>query len=278
MALLAGMARCGGLLAAFLAVPFSLSSLSMAQSPLLVTQAPGVTAVGIDTNSTGNGPRRVASVESCRSLAAGEAAEIDIVAPAPGIPWERGIAGYSFTIFYDPSIVWIGADDPNQLLAMAPGSSLVPISDPKPDWNGIYKSGATDFGSKGVEPAGTSESGIGVLARLTILPRRQGASPLILRDVAIADDASQRVDVRFILSGVIAVDQSCPERGQTPAPATASPTATAGGAPGSAAAPLPRFGGIPAESRSWDRWLLAWGLAAATGGALLIAGAARPGR
>lgn len=260
--------------------------------------------VALDADPSGNDPRTVSTIEQCLSAAVNQTVDIDVVIPSPGIPSERGIAAYQFSLFYDPNIVWISADDPEQLLAQAAGSTILPIADPKPDSNGIYQSGAADFGPKGIEPEGASETGPGVISRITLLPRAAGLSPLVLKDVLILDDASQTISVDSVQSGTIFVGEPCPGQSETatpsppvvtptapvatptappptptasvatPAPPATTPTVPASGPTPPAATPtlvsLPASGAAPISGSGGSWWLLVSGLGASLGGAFLF--------
>jgi hypothetical protein len=221
--------------------------------------APGVT-VALDADPSGNGPRTVGSIEQDVYATVGQPVDIDIVIPSPGIPADRGIAAYQFNLYYDPDLVWIDADDV-LLLGQAPGSSVIPIQDPKPDKNGFYISWGVDFGAKGIEPGGASETGPGVITRITLLPQSSGLSNLTLRDVVIIDDASQRISVDSVQSGTITVSPAA-----TVAPAVATPTPT------SPVLPFPAAGGGPSAGGGVSWWFIVAGLVAALGGASLLIG------
>ena len=185
-------------------------------------QSASIAMVAIDADPSGNGPRTVGAADPCVSATLGQPVVIDIVVASPGVPADRGIAAYQFSIFYDPAIVWITADQAaDMLLGQASRSAVIPIADPKPDYNGIYDSWGVDFGPSGIEPAGASETGPGVIARITLLPKANGVSPLTLNNVLIIDAASDRISLDSVLSATIKVGQPCPEQRQQP---TASPT------------------------------------------------------
>jgi hypothetical protein len=120
-------------------------------------------------------------------------------------------------------MIWITDDDSNMLLAQAPGSNVIPIADPRPDRNGVYVSWGVDFGPSGIETSGSSETGPGVIARLTLLPRSEGVSTLTLSDVLVIDDASERISLKSVQSATISVSQPCANASMT------SPTPTTGG-------------------------------------------------
>jgi len=180
--------------------------------------------VGVDTDVAENSPRSVFDIDDCASIKVGDSIDVDIVTPEPGIPSDKGLSGYQFRLFYDPEIVWVTADDQDQLLDQAAGSALIPLADPKPDKNGIYLSAAVDFGPTGIEPDGASEAGPGVLGRLTLEGRAKGLTPLVMTAVVLKDDASKDIEVDSVQSGRLYVGEPCP--GFDPPEATTTPAAT----------------------------------------------------
>lgn len=254
-------------------------------------QPASVALVGIDADPSGNGPRTVGTIDERISACVGEPVNIDIVIPSPGVPAGRGIAGYDLTLLYDPAIVWTESDwindsqlrRQNLLLAQAPGSMLIPITDPTPNMFGSHRSLAVDFGPKGIEPSGASEQGPGVIDRITLLPQSAGSSPLILADVILADDDSERMSIDAVQGARIVVGEPCPEPTQaptpqptptgtpvqeTPTPAPSTPTPTAAGATSPGPAGLSSAGGPPAPRDATTSWLICTGL----GAALVVAG------
>ena len=238
--------------------------------------------VGVDTDVAENSPRSVFDIDDCASIEVGESIDVDVVTPEPGIPSERGLSGYQFRLFYDPEIVWVTADDQDQLLDQAAGSALIPLADPKPDKNGIYLSAAVDFGPTGIEPSGASETGPGVLGRLTLEARGPGLTPLVVTAVVLKDDDSDDIEVDSVQSGRLYVGEPCP--GFEPPKATTTPSATPAPAPaatdggaddGSTAPPsepaaLQEAGGGPLpndDGRAW-RLVMFGGVLAAIGGVI----------
>jgi cell division septation protein DedD len=193
-----------------------------------------VALIAVDTDPSGNGPRTVGAVDECISASAGQPLDIDIVVTSPGIPADRGIAAYQFTILYDPAVVWIGADDSDMLLAQADGSNVIPITDPKPDSNGVYQSWGVDFGTPGIEPSGASETGPGVIARITLIPQGNGVSPLTLSNVLLIDDSSERLSLESLRSASVYVGQPCPGQSES-----GTPTPTPAPTPALASTPTP---------------------------------------
>ncbi len=217
----------------------------LALTPLTGSRAGSdIVTLGLDMETAGNGPRSAHDIDECVSAQPGQPATVDIALPEPGVPGSRGVSAYQFTLFYIGAVVSVTADDHRMLLDEAPGSALIPISDAKPDTNGVYTSGAVDFGPKGVEPDGASEVGPGVLARLTLTPRVAGVSPLVIKDVIIKDDAGDDIEIISVLSAHLYAGEPCP--GQAVATPTATPARTP--PPAATRTPPPARGGGPAPA------------------------------
>ena len=244
--------------------------------------ADDIAVIAIDANPGGNSARSVGAIEQCVSASVGQPVDIDVVVPDPGIPAQRGMAAYQFSLLYDPTVVWIQADNGGMLLAQAAGSNVIPITDPKPDRNGVYQSWGIDFGPAGIEPLGSSETGPGVIARITLLPRSEGVSALTLSYVLVIDDASERITLGSVQSGTIRVGEPCPEQGgqtavspvqssPTPAPPTPTPTPSALAASPDAAGTVPPTGAAPPPAGDASAWFIMLGLIGTLAGAGLLA-------
>ena len=269
-------ARLGAVLAA---IPFVIvigaAVLGLFGLPAVGTVAgPGtsIALLAIDGDPTGNSPRSVGSIEQCVSTSVGRPTQIDIVVPGPGVPAGRGISAYQFSLRYDPGSIWITDDDSNMLLAQAARSNVIPIADPRPDRNGVYESWGVDFGPSGIEPAGSSETGPGVIARITLLPQSVGVSTLTLSDVLVIDDASDRISLESVQSATIIVGQSCSSESVTPLTPTPSlrPDTTVPPRSTSSVETFPNTGGPPAPNGGSYSLLIAAGLIAALGGFSLL--------
>lgn len=234
--------------------------------------------VTISVQPKGNGPRSVGDVDSCVSVEAGQPVTVDIALPASGVPVNRGISAYQFSMIYDPGVVWVQADDRNQLLAQAHGSNIIHLSDPKPDANGIYVSWSVDFGPAGIEPEGSSETGPGVIARLTLLPRSAGKTSLSLLEVLLLDDKLNPINVESVSGASLYVGAPCPgDSPPAPAPAVTSastpvppdPPPSNGTTDGPVIAALARTGGPPGDGG--PAWLPVAGAVAMLAGAVMVA-------
>ncbi len=194
--------------------------------------------VAIDADTTGNSARVAGAVDDCVSTSVGERFDVDVALPAPGIPAAKGISGYQFQFYYDLRVVSVQNANDDMLLTQAPGSNLIPFSDVTPNTTGEYLRVAADFGRSGIEPQGTSETGPGVIARLTLRAEATGESPLGLRDVRLVADGSTIYGNLEVRTGTVHVGSSCPAASVSPSPelsATIQTTQTpAPGAPGTA--------------------------------------------
>ncbi|MEK7247867.1 MAG: hypothetical protein AAB092_05290 [Chloroflexota bacterium] len=252
--------------------------------PAGASDEPAMT-VAINVQPKGSGPRSVGSVDSCVSAEVGQQVSVDIALPDPGVPVDRGISAYQFSMIYDPDVVWVQADDHNQLLAQGHGSSIIQLSDPKPDTNGIYVSWAVDFGPAGIEPEGSSETGPGVIARLTLLPRSAGQASLALREVLLLDDKSNPINVGSVSGASLYVGAPCPsDSSPAPSPAVTSaltpvppdPSPSSGTTSGPVIAALALTGGPPGDGGSASSaWLLVAGAVAMLAGAVMVVAGGR---
>jgi hypothetical protein len=223
---------------------FALSvAVSLVAPPTLVSLAsgqPGGVSVVLDMDVSGNGPRSVGSLESCISIAAERQVDIDIVVPPPGIPTDEGIAGFEFGFFYDAQLLSLAGQNVDLLLAQAPGSSVVPFSGPLPSETGDHELAVIDLGGSGIEPAGSSETGPGVLARMSLLPKATGIARIAVRNIRLATDSLEIVEITPAALGSIAVGVPCPS--PTPGPATPAPPTPSAAASPPVASPALRTG------------------------------------
>ena len=166
--------------------------------------------IGIDMDVNGNHARTVGSIEECGVIAAEETLDIDIVLPDPGIDALDGLSGFQFDLTYDPAVVNISdVDIDTFLLNQATGSFLFPLGDSAPDSDGLFFASVIDFGPIGIEPAGASETGPGVLVRITLTGVAQGTSLLNLENIILPNDVNKPIPVSGVFSGTVAVDEAC---------------------------------------------------------------------
>jgi len=135
------------------------------------------TAVGIDTDPSGNTATSLGSIEPCISVSSGQTFDVDIfVTDVPNM------AGWDARLTYDGSVVNVVGMDTKLFLAANPGSNVIELSpDDLPDSDGAYGIVSADMGEW------VGETGSGVLARLSLKAVGEGASALALTEVYLAD-------------------------------------------------------------------------------------------
>jgi hypothetical protein len=231
-------------------VPGLLAVTAIAVSAVVgpATGQPAGVTVALDTDVSGNGPRTVGSIEGCVSIPANGEVSVDIAVPAPGIPSNQGIAGFEFGFFYDAQSLSVTGQNVDLLLAQAPGSSVLPFSAPLPSDTGDHELAVVDFGPSGIEPAGSSEIGPGVLARMTLRAKATGITPIAVRNIRLATDSLEIVDGIPAATGSVAVGVPCPAPSPRTVPAAqATTTAEPTSAP-PAPSPTQRTGPAPATN------------------------------
>jgi hypothetical protein len=159
---------------------------------------------GNDARLTGG-----ANIQDCGELPIGAGIDIDVVLPPPGIDAADGMKGYEFKLIYDPGVVNVGAEA-KMLVSQAPGSIPLSLSDFPPDSDGSFTSAAIDIGAPGdPEPAGVSEIGPGVLARITLTAVAPGTSSLTLTDIIPVDAVGDPIPVGSVLNATVVVGGTC---------------------------------------------------------------------
>jgi len=207
-------------------------------SPLRASVSHGSASVtvGIDADPTGNTATTLGSIESCRSVINGATFTVDFWVkdiPSPGIEGFQGDLGYA------PTRLNVTGYNVGMLLAANSGSSVTDFTrfavgepDHLPDADGKFTPAAYDFGTA----PGHSETGSGVLARITLKATANGTSPLALTKVKLSDPAGNPIgdtngDNIFdgsISNAEIRIGEPCPTPAPTPTP-TRTPTPTATG-------------------------------------------------
>jgi len=167
------------------------------------------------------------TIESCRSINNGDTFSIDFWIKDVALP---GIEALQGDLGYDQALLKVTANNVNLLLGALPGSSVQNLTpDTFPDTDGKFTPAAYDFGTQ----AGHTESGSGVLARITLQAIANGTSQLTLTKVKLCDPAlptcnpigDNNGDGIFdgaISNAEVRIGQPCPT--PTPTPAPFSPT------------------------------------------------------
>jgi hypothetical protein len=176
------------------------------------TPPPGPTSMGIDADpsqSPANTAKSLGSIESCRSVASGQALNVDLF-----ITNVVDLLAWDLRLQYDPAVLNVAAIN----VDMFQGSGVFDVSEDTPDSDGSFYAGAADLGAV--------DSGSGVLARITLAAVGPGLSDLTITLPQLKDKNNHPIgdtngDGYFdgaIANGTIAVGQACP------APPTPTPT------------------------------------------------------
>lgn len=134
---------------------------------IVSAQAP---TMGIDADPAGNTAKSLASVENCVSVSNGDSFQIDLF-----ITGVNDLKAWEAYITFDGDIVNVTDVDVSMFQAANSGSDVFDASGPLPDTSGLYQLGAIDIG----DPA-ASDSGSGVLARITLTAVQPGLSPAVV--------------------------------------------------------------------------------------------------
>jgi hypothetical protein len=212
-----------------------------------VASAQDSTTVGIDADPAGNTATSLGEINNCLSVVSGQTFDIDIF-----ITDVVDLFGWDAVFNYDGSVLHLMNVDVQLFQASNPGSQVVNFSSSSfPDTSGSYTLGVGELSQ------GSSDSGSGVLARLTLEAAGAGTSQvsltgLKLRDMHgnyIGDANGDRLFDGPLSEATISVDEPCvpgttspatpttPSAAQTPAasfsptqtPSAATPQATATG-------------------------------------------------
>lgn len=253
------------LVLAFLSFGLLASASNQVVSPAFASGT-SISLLAVDTNSSGNSPTSVGTIESCTSYPAGSSFSLDIVArdvPANSSTQQTGgLAGFGFNILYDSSILNVSSKAPlatSSLLGNYATSSISSFGDPGPDIDG-------DFRAIEIDSDANFEDGSGVLIRLTFSATGTGTSNITLSDTTGGDgDGFPDVynsdttiySIDSIQHGQIAIGGTCsggpgptlppptvppttaPPTPQPPTPVPSTPVPTSARTPSPIATPMP---------------------------------------
>ena len=229
-ALSAGVLAAAGLVALLLAV-----------SPALPARASQSTSsaklAAVDVDPAGNTATSLGPLQGCAEIAAGKTLAVDVLVDA--IPSDRPMTFFEYRFNYDPKVLSVTLVDNAQLLAS--NGEFKPVdafSDGVPDTDGSLLVSVSDFG-------GATETGPGVLSRITVKALSTGVSSLQLESVDIRDDHNERLPIDTIAPARVAVGSTCASAGPTP-----GPTKVAGGGQTPGPGSTPGTDGTPEQGET----------------------------
>ena len=185
------------------AVLLALITLAGSNQGVNATHIPATSlGMAVDADVNGNTATSLGTREDCVSTTAGGTVTIDVT--VEGIPAvdtkgttepaddTGGIIGFTFSLVFDPVPLSITSSDPvSYLLGSNAGSNVFSFDEPVPDpfEDNYFLASNADFGT----PPGATESGSGVLDRITIevdAAAADGLYPLYLFDAVHLDAKS----------------------------------------------------------------------------------------
>lgn len=205
-------------------------------SPPQVGRASQVsTAIGIDTDPTGNDATWLGDIDLCVSVATGDSFDVDVF-----VADVVDLAGFQAQFSYEPSVLRVAESEVELFLATEQGR-ILDLSEVAPDEDGSYGFRVLDMA-----PGAPGHNGSGVLARLTLQAQGAGSSFLTLEQIILGDSAAGAIgDVNGdnVFDGAVGhaqvwVDEPCPSVLPTPTPRP-TPTVMPAETPPSAAISTP---------------------------------------
>jgi hypothetical protein len=174
-----------------------------------------VALVGADAGIDGNTATTLGSRDVCISVNPAQRFPIDIFVDQ--VPTDRPLIGFQINVQYDASILTVVEANHDFLLGAVGQYQPFPgLSDPLPDTDGVYNIVIADLASNSGGSGANSETGPGVLSRLTFEAKAAGTSdvgPLFTgtdQYPALQDSQNQTMDVVGIAETLVAVGQPCP--------------------------------------------------------------------
>ena len=232
--------------------------LATAAFPIGQASAQGPLTVGVDADPTGNTATSLGSIDPCVSVDKGATFDIDLI-----VTNVEDLRGWEVYFSFDDNVVTVVDLDVEMFQAVNEGSSVFNGSqDLGAISGGLFRVGAVDIGA-----GSESDSGSGVLARLTLEATGSGLSPALLplldeNEDGTIDLGPRLSDPRFepigdttgdpyfdgtIVQAQIAVGMPCPAAPSPEPTPEATPTPATTSAPPSPAA-SPADGGTPVST------------------------------
>ena len=232
---------------------------SMVQGRHSAAQTP--TALGVDVETAGNTATSIASIQECTAVDVGDTFPVDIY-----VSDVEELSVFELYFGFNGAVVEVVDHDLRQFLASASSSQVFIEADRVPNSSGRHFLGAAD--------SRATETGAGVLVRLTLTAKAAGQSPAAILPIyvwpqltsadgePIGDTDGNKVFDGLLHEAAIAVGEPCPQPPPTPPsaspappPSETSPPGTpepAPAAPGPDATPPPSGDNEPAPGGASD--------------------------
>jgi hypothetical protein len=174
-----------------------------------------VDLVGADAGVQGNTATTIGPRDVCISVNPAQRFPIDIFVDE--VPADRPLIGFQLNIKYDANVVSVVEASHDFLLGATGQYQPFPgLSDPLPDTDGVYNIVIADLASNAGQIGANSETGPGVLSRLTFEAKAAGTSAVgpIFDGTdlypALQDTQNATMEVIGIAETLVAVSQPCP--------------------------------------------------------------------
>jgi hypothetical protein len=138
----------------------------------------GVLTIGIDVDPAGNTATSLGTIDTCKSVSAGNTFQIDIYVTdvIDLLSWESYLS-------YSQDVLRV--DGSSLLLQEAHSSNVSDTSEDTPDNDGLYRVGGVDMNAN---TPGSGANGDGVLARITLFAVGDGLSDLSIDPIDVNED------------------------------------------------------------------------------------------
>lgn len=207
-------------------------------------QAGGVGAVSIDMNPAGNSATSLGPRQECREALPGATIDVDVT--IEGVSEANPLAAYSLALDFSGPTVTI-SDKEQLMIAATPGSDLLDVSEPLPQFDGTWNVDVVD-----INPM-TAETGDGVLVRVTLEVSTDASPAVYALEIARANTIDLNNTSHLpdrINNARLAIGVSC--AGSTPLPPVIPPESQTDGptSPPGAGTPTPADGPAPGTGTS----------------------------
>jgi hypothetical protein len=171
--------------------------------------------VGADSVIQGNTATTIGARDPCVSVNVGQRFPVDIIVDE--VPADRPIIGFQVEVKYDQALLSVVEADHDFLLGATGSYQPFPgLSDALPDADGEYKVTIADLASNAGSHGANSETGPGVLSRLTFEAKAAGTSlvgPVFEGNTkypALQDIENIGIEIVAMADTLVAVGQPCP--------------------------------------------------------------------
>ena len=201
---------------AILAVVATTSILTSFLHAMVASQTKStINLVAVDANPDGNTKTSLGPRDTCVRTEVGSKINVDVIVDS--VPADRPAIGMQLNVHYDPNLVQV-TDVNNEMFLSANGSyqPFEGLGDSPPDSDGNLLIEMADLASNEGGQNANTETGPGVLSRLTFEAKADGESNISLGFTggseypALIDSNNEPIGVNQLAAALIEVGQDCP--------------------------------------------------------------------